>query len=62
MNKRKVLREKAKRAYKALVKKQRPPFNQFFKDYLNGTHDVAEEEDFDLDSLININNLEDDNG
>lgn len=67
---REALRREAKKAYKEacknVPKRQRMPFARFFKDYKNtksADHVSAspvEEEDFDFENFINVNEISDD--
>lgn len=67
MNKRDILRKEAKKIYKQQIKDvpkhQRMPFAQFFKNYMKSLkqkpaiESEGNEEDFDFDDLINMNNL-----
>lgn len=62
---RSILRQKAKEAYKnaakGVPKNQRMPFAKFYKNFVNAqknTNDFAkEEEDFDLENIINVNDI-----
>ena len=73
MNKRDILRKKAKELYKqqakGIPKKYRIPFADFFKTYVEtiknpkdtlGDDPAEDNEDFNFDELINMNELSDD--
>lgn len=67
--KRNILRQKAKKAYreaaKTVPKKQRMPFALFYKNFMkamakDGTEVAESKEDFNLEDLININDINED--
>lgn len=63
---RNILRQKAKKAYreaaKGVPKYQRMPFAKFYKEWVKSqvVPDIKEEEDFDLEDLINVNDISED--
>lgn len=56
--KRNRLREEAKKIYKDIPKKQRMPFPEFYKRFkLVKQSEVKQEEDFDFEDMVNVNDL-----